>query len=480
MTYRTSLSVCAVAVLVFAVGPSAWGSTYTWNGGAGATWDTSGTNWVGSPTDPWTAGNGPNNDTFFDTSGATPSVSGTVYTNGIEFSTNTSTTISNGTINLAGASEFIKFSNNRRNATINSTIAGDSGFTFSQLDQRADAHRRLTLNGANTYSGVTTVDSDFNKDYLVLRAGSTTAFGPASTASLAFGNRTSQERQIVELYGNDLTLVGLDYASGNNGGGFGQFGSFIVNGGTDDATLTINTATDQDYQGYFGDTGFSGTGTLALVKDGPATLALRGHNTYHDYSGGLIIKEGKVRSNRGGGVWGKGDITLGSAGKTGTMEMYHGSGQSVSEDITLATGGAGEVLVSDSGGTFTLNGVISGAGDLTKTGSGKLRLTGDPDTYTGDTTVSGGTLMVNAAFFDDASTIDIVSGAMLELDHTATDDVGALILGGVTQPLGVYDSSTPGGYLSGSGSLRVVPEPATLALLGLGGLGMLIGRKRRR
>jgi hypothetical protein len=100
----------------------------------------------------------------------------------------------------------------------------------------------------------------------------------------------------------------------------------------------------------------------------------------------------------------------------------------------------------------------------------------------GDTTVSAGTLEVTSAFFDDASTVYISSGAILNLNHSATDDILYLYLASVKKPAGTYSLAlgNASGYLSGGGSLKVtLPEPATLALLGLGGLGLILGRKRR-
>lgn len=47
------------------------------------------------------------------------------------------------------------------------------------------------------------------------------------------------------------------------------------------------------------------------------------------------------------------------------------------------------------------------------------------------------------------------TGAVLKLDHSDVDVVTALNLGGVAQGDGIYDSSTPGGFITGTGSIEV-------------------------
>jgi len=85
-----------------------------------------------------------------------------------------------------------------------------------------------------------------------------------------------------------------------------------------------------------------------------------------------------------------------------------------------------------------LTGESSKDGGLTKKGDGQLEIAGEY-TYTGDTTVIAGTLSVQRASFDDASTITIAAGATLNLNTSgATDTVGSLILSGVTKPAGTY------------------------------------------
>jgi len=109
--------------------------------------------------------------------------------------------------------------------------------------------------------------------------------------------------------------------------------------------------------------------------------------------------------------------------------------------------------------TTTFSGVIqNGTGGrrvaFTKGGAYTQVLTGT-NTYSGDTTVTGGTLSINNAFLNDTATVSVAAGAVLNLNHSGTDVVGALILGGVTQPDGFYGSSNTGGIITGTGKIQV-------------------------
>ncbi|NBW97885.1 MAG: hypothetical protein EBR28_14470, partial [Planctomycetia bacterium] len=120
-------------------------ATGTWSGTAGATWDTTTTNWLNLSGTPWDLTNGGTNAAVFNTAAATPTVSGTVWVNAITFA-NTAT-ISGGVINLAGTAPTITTT---ANGTISSLLAGSSGLT------KAGAST-LTLTGSNTYTGTTSV-----------------------------------------------------------------------------------------------------------------------------------------------------------------------------------------------------------------------------------------------------------------------------------------------------------------------------------
>jgi fibronectin-binding autotransporter adhesin len=105
---------------------------------------------------------------------------------------------------------------------------------------------------------------------------------------------------------------------------------------------------------------------------------------------------------------------------------------------------------------------------LIKSNSSSWTLNG-PNSYSGDTTVSEGTLTLanapdplNANPDNDASTVTIAAtGATLNLTYTGTDEVDKLFIGTTQMAAGVYGpSATPLAQITGSGTLTVATGPA--------------------
>lgn len=273
----------------------------------------------------------------------------------------------------------------------------------------------LTLTGANTYTGTTTIYGATGTS--TLRAGSATAFGPASSASLVFGYGNANVVQKVQLFGNNVTVIGLnspvaDWRSGH--------GEMYLESGSDDVSgtgvdvLTVNTpafTTSTWNNGATLNGGISriqdgGARKLGITKDGAGTLELGGTNTY---SGGTIVQAGVLRalstSAFGGANGVEGTLTFG-AGSTGTVQLNGNditvvglNTDAVAGTTFIENGFAGSAaLTVNNVATNTFAGVLrnGAAGTLafTKDGAGTLTLSGN-NSYTGLTTVSAGTLILS-------------------------------------------------------------------------------------
>ncbi len=110
------------------------------------------------------------------------------------------------------------------------------------------------------------------------------------------------------------------------------------------------------------------------------------------------------------------------------------------------------------GKSHTYSGVISNgtAGmTLTKSGPGIQVLSG-VNTYTGPTTVTQGTLALGQPSLSELATVTVNSGAVLALNFSGESVLRNLVLNGVTQGLGIYNSANGAPFLTGTGSIRVI------------------------
>ncbi|MDF3056252.1 MAG: uncharacterized protein K0R17_467, partial [Rariglobus sp.] len=208
----------------------------------------------------------------------------------------------------------------------------------------------VTLSAVNTYAGGTTVSGG------VLAIGESSALG---TGGLTFS-------------GGILRITGTSLAN---------FGARSLNTSTFTGSLDIADASHTFTLG----SSLSGSGYLS--KNGAGTLVLTGTNTF---SGGLWLNGGLVEfsttSNLGSGL---------AVLQGGGLRWAAGN----TTDITAASNfsrwiAAGGATFDTNGNNVAFSTELRDAGGVTKTGAGTLTFNA-VNTYTGSTTVNGGTLALN-------------------------------------------------------------------------------------
>ena len=271
----------------------------------------------------------------------------------------------------------------------------------------------------------------------------------------------------------------------------------------------------------------TGTGSVALNGVTYSSVVLEGNNTY---TGGTTINGGAGAVAGSDTAFGasSGDITIGSNGNS--RIAYGAANLTIANNLALASG-SNDTLDMHGNSTEAWSGIISGSGGLTivdsRNAGGQLTLS-NTNTYTGGTTVGDntnnvlldltgslansnitilshagmtGTGTLNWSVDGDTVPYSInaqgglnITGLHLDVTATGTQTQSQYLIadynGGSTFTLGtrfanvLYNGGTlPAGWSINYGTdvtneiLLVVPEPAALALLVAGGLGLLLLRR---
>jgi autotransporter-associated beta strand protein len=301
----------------------------------------------------------------------------------------------------------------------------------------------------------------------------------------------------LQAYGSQVT-IGTLIADGNSGGD-GFYGNepvtntWVENGGFNPGTFTIVQSSNRIFSGgirngevYSRFTTNSPAAALSIVKDGPASLTLVQSNTY---SGTTRIMAGTLALTGTAAIAQSPEIRIDAGAFLNVTGLTAGT-------MTLASGqtlkGAGTMvggLIAASGSTVapgTSPGVLTQTGDVTfQSGStfevellgtlageaDQLAMAGASDTLT----LGGATLSVLAPNLLPYLSSFVIIDGFSSLDATrfaGLPNSGDTLTGGVNQFEIQYNANDV--------TLTVIPEPASLGLMGLMGIAGWLLRRRRR
>lgn len=283
-----------------------------------------------------------------------------------------------GTLNLGDNVLTVQTTGSNNGALITGVLTGTGGITKNGAGP-------LTMSAdAGGYSGTTSLMSG---ELVLGNDGAlgtgTLVIAPPNNSSVTIRSSSSEDRSTAV----EISLP----RSVNNGNSSGvlRFGSATTGGlaftNTTEISLGAAGRTFDVLSRTRFDAGFGATSPVGITKTGAATLVMNGASTY---TGATTISAGTLQ--------------LGDAGATGSLstesEIVNNSHFAVHRSNTVVQG-------------VDFNSVISGTGAFSQTGAGTTILTG-ANTYTGDTNVDAGTLLVNGSL-DAASVVNVNNGGRL-------------------------------------------------------------------
>lgn len=334
-------------------------------------------------------------------------------------------------------------------------VAAGSTLTIAGvLSGSADKHvvkigdGTLILSGDNTYVGDTTIAAG-----TIQLAGGANRLATGSTLTLG----SASSGGILDLNGQSQTLGGLTLV------GTGE--NRIINSSAANGSVSIKFDTDTTLAGVLG---APGQANFNFTKAGEGKLTL-GAN---EYTGSTTVAQGTLeltaanQLNAGTGLTVAGGGTLDLAGHSQTVGA-----------VTLTngtiTGTAGTVLTADSFAVAdgTIDVVLDGSAELVKSTGGTVTLSA-ANTYTGRTTISGGTLQLvggndrinpNGSLYMSANTVLELGGN----DQTLSEvnlNAGRIDTGGGMLTINTHSTNT---------DIRTYAASPTTVLTGAGGLTKL-------
>jgi len=372
----------------------------------------------------------------------------------------------NGTLTLAGNNNWSGLLLSAGQINFNSSgAAGYQNFTFlggtvdntsgSSVTLTASGYQMSALPAGGVFTFLGTTNLDVSSGPIAANNGSTIVFNIVSntlrTAGVECGNT------VIVKNGNGIWALG---------------GADVVN----TATVTVNQgefdmARDGGNPAIGTGAGGSAGGSHGLVVNSNALAKITGSlgNQISHAAGGnsyveVILNTGTLdlngQSQAVDMISMTNGVLLNSAPGSYSVVTVTGTGGNHPTNAITLTGANCGFAVPSVDSLLEVNSIINGSGTLVKTGLGTVTLD-QSNRYTGNITVSAGTL--NLAYPDIASNavVTISNNAVMNLNfpNSDTNTIAVLTLNGTDAAAGLHNNLTDPAFITGSGNFLVIPPP---------------------
>jgi len=333
---------------------------------------------------------------------------------------------------LNGATRFVTTNSPTQPGVFSNIIRDNTGGTAGLTKLGVG---ELQLSGTNTYIGATTISAGILTANTLANGGVASALGASGNAAsnLLLGNATTL-RYTGGAASTDRSFT-INGTAAGHGASLDASGSGAVNftntaspayGTVDQArTLTLTGTYAAGNNSLAANIADNGTGAVSLTKTGAGLWVLSGNSTY---TGATTISAGTLSVGASSNL---GDASSNLVLNGGTLQIT-GTGLTNfaslgrTNPVTFSSGAAVGLDINNAANVFTPDQTFNqGTGGLSKAGAGTLAIN-SAHTYTGQTTVSAGTLRLDDNGVISPAAMNI-SGGTFALNRSATATLGSTI-----------------------------------------------------
>ncbi len=384
------------------------------------------------------------------------------------------------TVLLAPAHAQLYWTTNGTNASWNSTNWGTSA--TGPFDSAWVVSSDAVFNAVSTLTNFTTTIGNItvNANTTITANGTVSSKSGGSIVDVADGITFNWGSQGRSTTANKWT---------KNGGGTWNVGSGGSSDGQAGSFFTLNSGTVV----VSGQRAFGGTNSLLTINGG--TIQSSGGSTFANTN---IAWGGNFTFSGSGNDIYSGAISLGAAARTITnsatgLRTFNGAISASSASAGLTFAGTGTTTLGGTN-TYTGNTTVTG-GRLNLADNAQLRFTIGADGINNQLINSGGTISLDGDFVFDLSSASTTPSALWTIATGSINYGGSLGSFSVASTLGAFTETFAGSgiwtrdenavtyqFSELTSQLNVVPEPSTYAMLALSGLGFAahVIRRRRR